>query len=153
MVEYLISPTMFLCFYGFCSNCCLLQLQNMQDDLSIEEWKLVAKLKTVFKIQWRCITRVAFQDQRGLHQVCFIQSCKGSSWRKGFKSIIWVTLKINGVENVFRCVARKPFCPDSSLELVWFLWNHVVCVIFCSWYKKEVVQAGSWGNVIGEWYL
>jgi translation initiation factor 5B len=44
-------PQIFLCFYGFRCNCCLLQLQNMQDDLSIEEWKLVAKLKTLFKIQ------------------------------------------------------------------------------------------------------
>jgi hypothetical protein len=90
---------------------------------------------------------------RGLHQVCFIQSFKGTSWRKGFKSIIWVTLKINGVENVFHCVARKPFVRIrfiTGIGLI-FVKSCGVCN-FCSWYKKEVVHASRLlrKNVIGE---
>jgi hypothetical protein len=35
----------FVAIVAYCNS------KNMQDDLSIEEWRLVAKLKTVFKIQ------------------------------------------------------------------------------------------------------
>jgi hypothetical protein len=60
--------------------------------------------------------KVAFQDPREFVSYKDAKECGGERRKRVQSQIIWVTQgKINGVENVLRCVARKPFL---SVELV-----------------------------------